>query len=120
MREQGVPAELEWDGGDVDCAHVVARDRDGRPIGTARLKPDGQIGRMAVLPEWRGRGVGGALLAEALAFARARGMARVYLHAQVQAIGFYARHGFVAVGPEHEEAGIPHRRMVLTLPPPGV
>jgi predicted GNAT family N-acyltransferase len=115
VREQGVPAELEWDGADPACLHWLARARDGRPIGTARLKPDGHLGRMAVLAAWRGLGVGSALLAEVLARARDRGLARVYLNAQVQAVPFYARHGFAVTGPPFEEAGIAHRRMALAL-----
>ena len=115
VREQGVPEELEWDHADPACVHVLARDPHGRPIGTARMKPDGHIGRMAVLPAWRGRGVGGALLAEILGLARSRGLARVFLHAQVQAAPFYARHGFAPTGLGFDVAGIPHQRMVLTL-----
>src|SRR5690606_28003462 len=51
IREQGVPAGIEIDDLDPRCRYVLARDRHGRPIGTARLAPDGRIGRMAVLPE---------------------------------------------------------------------
>jgi predicted GNAT family N-acyltransferase len=62
IHEQHVPIELEWDQFDEDCLHLLALDADGRPIGTARLLQDGLIGRMAVLKEWRGHGVGTALL----------------------------------------------------------
>ena len=64
---------------------------------------------MAVLRDWRGRGVGAALLARLVDAARAAGHRRVVLNAQTQAMPFYARHGFVAVGDEFCEAGIPHR-----------
>ena len=57
VREQGVPPELEADAQDPECLHVLARDAAGRPIGTGRLTPAHTLGRMAVLPEWRGRGV---------------------------------------------------------------
>ena len=56
VREQDVPAELERDALDPQCAHVLARALDGTPIGTGRLTPERRIGRMAVLPEWRGKG----------------------------------------------------------------
>lgn len=113
--EQNVPAALEWDGSDPACHHVIARDDAGAPIGTGRLTPDHRIGRMAVLHEWRGRGVGDALLRALLEQARALGWPRVSLHAQVSAEGFYARHGFVPLGGRFSEAGIEHQAMQRAL-----
>jgi predicted GNAT family N-acyltransferase len=115
VREQKVPEELEWDGLDDDCVHVLAQTLEGRPIGTARLLPDGHIGRMAVVKEWRRRGVGSALLNELLERAKSRGLPEVRLNAQVSARGFYLKHGFVAVGGEFLDAGIPHVEMVLRV-----
>ena len=111
VQEQQVPLALEWDELDPLCVHVIARDADGRPIGTGRLTPERRIGRMAVLPGWRGRGVGDALLAALVDEARARRWPEVTLHAQVTAIGFYAKHGFVPVGGRFMEAGIAHQTM---------
>ncbi|MGD2081444.1 MAG: GNAT family N-acetyltransferase [Chromatiales bacterium] len=113
--EQGVPADLEWDGGDRDAEHLLAEDGRGHPIGTARLLPAGHIGRMAVLAPWRGRGVGTALLTRMLELARARGLGRVALNAQTAAVPFYHRQGFTVDGDEFMDAGIPHRRMRLDL-----
>jgi len=105
--EQHVTPELEWDDNDADALHLLAEDRDGCPIGTARLLAGGHIGRMAVLEPWRKRGVGSALLRELLRLND--GPARLY--AQTTAIGFYQRFGFVVEGEEFMDAGIPHRRM---------
>jgi predicted GNAT family N-acyltransferase len=116
IQEQGVPEPRERDGLDVDCWHVLARDETGVPIGCGRLTPQHKIGRMAVLPEWRGRGVGVALLRELVARARAQGWPEVALDAQVSAIGFYEREGFIAYGDEFEDAGLAHRAMRLELP----
>jgi predicted GNAT family N-acyltransferase len=110
--EQGVPEPLEWDGADPDALHLLAEDALGRPIGTARLLPSGQIGRLAVLRQWRGLGVGSALLGAALERAAAPGRPPPFLHAQTAALGFYGRHGFAPRGEVFEEAGIPHRAMV--------
>ena len=115
--EQKVPRELEWDEWDYAGDHAVALDARGNPIGTARLLPDGRIGRMAVLEDWRGKGVGAALLHAMLERARSRSMARAFLHAQVQAAGFYRRFGFSERGGEFLEAGIPHVEMTLELFP---
>jgi predicted GNAT family N-acyltransferase len=122
VREQAVPLEMEWDEWDARCDHAVALDSAGRPVGTGRLLPGGRIGRMAVLKEWRGQGVGAALLRALLDRARERGLEKVVLHAQKQAMGFYLRFGFSALGEEFSEAGIPHREMALELsrePRPG-
>ena len=112
--EQGVPERLEWDAHDAVATHWLAL-ADGVPVGCARLLPDGQIGRMAVLPAWRGRGIGRALLGAALAAAQARGHQTVRLSAQLHAAAFYARAGFVVSGDVYEEAGIPHVAMLKTL-----
>jgi len=118
VAEQKVPLELEWDEWDERSDHAVARDARGRAIGTARLLPDGRIGRMAVLREWRRRGVGAALMEGLLRKAREQSMSRVTLHAQTHAAGFYRRFGFSERGGEFWEAGIPHVEMTLELSPP--
>jgi predicted GNAT family N-acyltransferase len=115
IEEQGVPEALEWDELDEHCRHVLALAADGRAIGTGRLTPDGRIGRMAVLREWRDRGVGSAILQYLLLQARKAGHATAQLHAQTHALPFYARHGFTATGPEFLEANIPHRVMCINL-----
>ena len=118
VEEQGVPAELEHDDEDATAFHVLAEDRDGSTIGTGRLLSTGQIGRMAVVPRWRNRGVGRALLSALLAEAEARGLPP-FLNAQLTAVGFYETFGFSATGPEFTEAGIRHRRMERRRTPSG-
>jgi predicted GNAT family N-acyltransferase len=115
VREQGVPLELEMDEHDARCDHALACCADGLAVGTGRLLPDGHIGRMAVLKEWRGMGVGALLLQALLDQARRRGHANVCLNAQAYAIGFYRRYGFAVSGPEFTEAGIPHLAMQREL-----
>lgn len=115
IEEQGVPEEMEWDEHDAGSIHWLAVLADGLPVGCARLRPDGHIGRMAVLPAWRGQGIGRALLDAALACAQARGDHRVRLSAQIQAAAFYRHAGFVSTGAPYEEAGIPHIAMQKTL-----
>lgn len=109
--EQQVPRALERDALDALSRHVLARDAGGRAIGTGRLAPDGKIGRMAVVADWRGRGVGDALLRALLRLADDAGLRATHLHAQLRAIDLYARHGFVAHGPQFVEADIAHRAM---------
>lgn len=113
--EQQVPLDLEWDPIDPDCRHVLALDAENHPVGTGRLTPQRTIGRMAVLPDWRGKGVGDALLTGLIALARDAGWPSVSLHAQIAAIGFYRKHGFVTEGGIYTEAGILHQNMTLDL-----
>jgi predicted GNAT family N-acyltransferase len=113
--EQNIPEELEWDAFDAVSVHALAEDRSGVPIGCGRLLPDGHIGRVAVLSDWRGQGVGAALLVRLIELAKARGDKRVLLNSQVHAMPFYARFGFAPAGEEFSEAGIPHQTMVRPL-----
>jgi predicted GNAT family N-acyltransferase len=89
-------------------------------IATARLvhlsPQDAQIGRMAVLQDFRGRGVGKVLLKKLIDLAGTQGISRLVLHSQVSAVPFYEKVGFIAEGPIYDEAGIPHRNMMLLLP----
>jgi predicted GNAT family N-acyltransferase len=118
--EQGVPAELEADEFDEAALHLLAANSiDGQPVGTARVLDKGggvaKIGRVAVRKEYRGKGVGEALMRRAMEAARARGMTTAILDAQLPVIPFYERLGFVAEGPIFDDAGIPHRRMTRPL-----
>ena len=109
--EQNVPAGIELDDMDAKCIHAVAFDVDGKPIGTGRLLPDGHIGRMAVVKEWRRRGVGAEILTALMDEARRRGHAEAALSAQLQAMEFYRGFGFAAEGKVYEDAGILHQKM---------
>jgi len=118
--EQRVPPEEEFDQDDPLARHYLARSNQGKVIGTARLLVDGRIGRMAVHKDWRGRGVGAALLRSAIEDARLQRLPEVRLAAQTHAIGFYQRHGFAAYGNEFDDANIPHRWMRLPLESAGI
>ncbi|WAH61052.1 GNAT family N-acetyltransferase [Pseudomonas silvicola] len=111
IAEQSVPPELEFDADDNDAVHFLACEGD-YPIGTARLLPDGQIGRVSVLKDWRGLKVGDALLQAAIAQAERQDLKQQSLSAQVHATAFYERHGFKVTSEEFLEAGIPHVDMV--------
>ncbi|MDH5388031.1 MAG: GNAT family N-acetyltransferase [Gammaproteobacteria bacterium] len=114
IEEQLVPAELEWDEFDEQSTHFLAF-YDDNPIATARLKPDGQIGRMAVIRNYRNRGIGTKLLTTVLLRATNTGYSMVYIHAQNQAIDFYKKFNFIHNGTEFMDAGIVHRAMYKLL-----
>jgi predicted GNAT family N-acyltransferase len=119
IHEQGVPAEIELDEYDPLAAHALAY-LDGHCIGTGRLVDQNggqaQIGRMAVLAQFRGAGTGKQILEKLIQLAISQGTKSIILHSQVAAIPFYEKQGFEAQGPIYDEAGIPHRNMILILP----
>lgn len=117
IQEQNVSEAEEWDGLDATALHLLAWD-GARPVGTARLLIAGdsaKIGRVCVLSDMRGRGIGAQVMRAAIEVLRERGLRRAKLASQTHALAFYEKLGFVAYGPEYPDAGIPHRDMVLEL-----
>ena len=118
IREQAVPIELELDEWDPLATHALAY-LDACCIGTGRLVDKGrgqaQIGRMAVLARFRNQGVGKQILEKLIALAKSQGARSIVLHSQITAIPFYEKQGFLVQGSTYDEAGIPHRNMILLL-----
>jgi predicted GNAT family N-acyltransferase len=115
IREQGIAAELEWDGLDEGCRHALALSHQGNAIGCARMFANGHIGRIAVLPQWRKKKVGTAIIEALLDYARTHDYKQVDVDAQTYAMPFYHSFEFVKQGKEFMEAGLPHIKMVLKL-----
>ena len=112
--EQNVPEELEIDGLDDEAKHVLAYV-DGVPIGTGRILIDGHIGRVAVLKNYRGHGIGKLIMKELIKWAHDMSLERVWLSSQWHAHSFYLDLGFVCVGDIYKEAGIDHIKMYRVL-----
>ena len=119
VEEQACPEDEEWDAFDWPedrgrtCRHLLL-EAGGVAVGTARWRPvDGvaKLERFAVVPEARGRGLGGRLVEAAMADARAAGYERMAMHAQAHLQAWYERYGFEAEGPVFAEAGIDHVKM---------
>lgn len=114
--EQSVPEELEWDGLDEDCLHLLATHPQHGAIATARLHYDnntghGHIGRMSVLKDWRQQGIGRSMLDMLIEHADMQQISQLELNAQTHAIDFYLKAGFTVYGEEFQDAGIPHYSM---------
>ncbi|WP_439140240.1 GNAT family N-acetyltransferase [Roseicyclus sp.] len=118
IAEQNIPEVEEWDALDESCTHFLAEDDSG-PLGCARLIAMGntaKIGRVAVMAQARGAGLGRAIMLHVMAAARAAGFAQAMLEAQLYVIPFYEALGFVAEGPEYDDgSGILHRVMRRAL-----
>jgi predicted GNAT family N-acyltransferase len=115
IREQGIPAELEWDGLDESCRHALALSHQGDATGCGRMLANGHIGRIAVLPQWRNKKVGTAIMEALLDYARTHNYKQVDVDAQTYALKFYRGFEFVEQGDEFMDAGLPHIKMVLKL-----
>lgn len=114
--EQGVSEADELDDLDGQCLHLLAHISDA-PAGTARIMiKDGtaKIGRVCVLEQHRGKGLGAELIRHALKIANGKAE-QAKLGAQLHALGFYEALGFAAVGPVYDDAGIDHRDMICAL-----
>ncbi len=114
QREQNVKPDLDFDGLDDITPHLIAYYQN-EPVGTARIRSldlyKVKLERMAVLSVYRGRGIGRALVREAIAFAKAQNISEIQLNAQVHAKEFYRKLGFEPYGEEFDEAGITHVSM---------
>lgn len=117
IREQGIPAELEWDGLDEDCRHALVLSTHGEAIGCGRIQADGHIGRIAVLPKWRKQKVGTAIMEALLDYARTHDYPQVDVDAQTYAVPFYRSFEFNEEGDVFLDAGLPHVKMRLKLLP---
>lgn len=120
IEEQQVSEALEWDGIDGDCRHLLAHDIStdlsrAIVVGTGRLVPDGQIGRMAIRKEYRRMGVGFKILQQLIRFAQQEAKDEIYLHAQLYVVEFYQKAGFEVSGDIFMDAGIPHIKMSKRL-----
>ncbi len=106
--EQQIPESEEWDDADENSSHVLAFSEKRDAVGTGRIEANGKIARLAVIAEYRGQGVGSAMLTRLVEEARQKGFSQVFLHAQTHALNFYKTFGFVSDEVIFSEGGIPH------------
>lgn len=118
VEEQNIPEDLEFDADDIHARHVLALNSAGMAVGCARLLDSGLIGRVAVMPDARGAGLGRALMDALISTAESMHLSKVFLHAQQDAEGFYKKLEFISTGASFMEAGIKHLSMERALPIP--
>ena len=115
IEEQKVTSQLEWDGMDKDAIHFLAF-KDKKAVGCARafvIQNRMQLGRMAVLREYRGKRIGSALIEIAMTLAKLNHLSGIYISAQCHAINFYKKFGFEVTSDIYLDVEIPHRDMKL-------
>ena len=115
IEEQKVTPQLEWDGKDEEAIHFLAY-QDEKVIGCARafvIENHMQLGRMAVLKEYRNNGIGSFLIEKAITTAKLNQLSKISISAQCHAIDFYKKFGFEVTSEIYLDAGISHQDMEL-------
>ena len=119
--EQNIPDNLEIDEYDSVAEHLVLFFNE-LPIGTARIFVDNtekvdtlMIGRLAILAEYRGRGLGKKMITYLITYAEKKFCKKLTLHAQAQTVPFYVKLGFMADSKEFVYDGIIHRKCTKFL-----
>lgn len=113
VEEQHCPPELEYENDDKST-HFLATC-NGEPCGAARWRKTQngyKLERFAVLPNFRGKGIG-VHLVKAVLYDLPKNASHIYLNAQLSALNFYLTLGFKPVGEQFEEAGIKHQQMIF-------
>lgn len=113
--EQHVPTWVEWDTHDATAVHLLAFDDKQQPIACARVLESGRIGRMGVFKDWRGFGLGQALLAKAIEICKQKNFKQATLSSQTHAVGFYEKAGFKVISEAYIDVNIWHVDMQLLL-----
>ncbi len=115
IEEQGVSEQDELDGKDHLYTQVIVRSKNHiEAIGCARISPEGKIGRVAIVKNFRGLGVGQKLMEFCTQAVLEKGQTPK-LDAQTSAIGFYESLGYACEGEVFMDANIPHKHMKFAL-----
>jgi len=119
--EQNIPVDLEIDEHDPAAQHLIVL-LNQTPIGTARIfkanKSEDEhfkIGRLAILKEHRRQGLGSKMMGGLLNYAEKLQAKKITLHAQVDALRFYEKFGFIAEGQDFDEGGILHKKCIKLI-----
>jgi predicted GNAT family N-acyltransferase len=113
--EWRIPKEYEFDQQDKIAFHVLVLDEKDQEIATGRITPQGEIGRIAVEPQFRGPEVYQTLFNALLKIAQQHGLENVLVQCELEGVEYYQQQGFRPVGTVYMDAGIPRQRMTCTL-----
>lgn len=113
--EWRIPKEYEFDQHDYDSEHVLVLDEDDLEVATGRLTPQGEIGRIAVIPEFRGPEIYETLFHALLHIAKMKNLKDVSMQCALDGVQYYEKQGFKAIGAVYMDAGTPRQRMACTL-----
>jgi predicted GNAT family N-acyltransferase len=115
VHEWRIPKECEFDQQDDVAFHVLVLDEDNREIATGRITPQGEIGRIAVVPAFRGPEVYLELFSALLAIAKQIGLEDVLIQCELEGVKYYQQQGFRPVGSVYMDAGIARQAMTCTI-----
>lgn len=112
--EQKIAEPYEWDDQDAISQHFIVYDQD-KPIATARILKNHSVGRVAVLEEYRGKGIGRLMMLEIIAEAQKQHRPYLQLSSQFHATSFYENLGFNVLGHIYDDCEIPHINMMIPI-----
>lgn len=113
--EQRFDKETLLDHQDSDSFHLLVRDSQGRAVGCGRLNQKGRIGRIAVMIDQRGLGIGTMLLRKLIQIAEKSKIHTLTLNTETQLTHFYDQQKFHVDGPVYMKQGVPFQRMRMSL-----
>ncbi len=115
IRQHHIPYRTEIDERDGEGTRYIVLLDDGYPVATCRFFELGEVpadsvyagyeglvmlGRVVVLPEYRGRGLGAKTVIEAEKWIRELGYRYIGIDSRVTAVGFYEKLGYTVTGSE--------------------
>lgn len=116
--EQGFAAEVDLDEKDNESIHILVYEND-KPIATARmfLEKEGvyHIGRLAVLKDYRHKGIGSFVINAFAKKAKELGAIELVSGSQIDKAGFYEANGFSKYGDIFDDANYPHIMMKKSI-----
>ena len=110
-----IPAESEFDHQDSIAFHVLVVNDHNQDIATGRITPEGEIGRIAVEPEFRCPEVYQALFNALLNIARQHGLQDVLAQCALEGVNYYQQQGFRQVGKVFMDAGVARQNLSCNL-----
>ncbi|MET1253752.1 GNAT family N-acetyltransferase [Aliikangiella maris] len=113
--EQRFPKEVVCDQFDNSSYHLLVTDAEDTPVGCGRLIPNGRVGKIAVLINHRGHGVGTQILNHLINIAQENNIQNLTLNAETDLVHFYDQQQFHIDGPVYMKKGVPFHRMTKKL-----
>ena len=113
--EWRIPMENEFDQQDSIAFHVLVLDKNNQEVATGRITPQGEIGRIAVEPDYRGPEVYQTLINALLKIAQQHGLENVLVQCELEGVDYYQQQGFCPVGAVYMDSGVARQRMACDI-----
>ena len=113
--ERRFDKKMLYDKFDTDSFHLIATNEGEQTIGCGRLTRDGRLGRIAVLIDQRGKGIGTMILGRLIKIAEQNQIKNISLNTERDLVNFYQQQSFAETGPVYMKQGVPYQHMIKHL-----